>query len=469
MTETNEDRRPAIEFAVARAAAENVSLTRFLYADHGGIIRGKAAHAADLEARMFSGIGHTVAMMAMSMLDHLQPVEGMGPVGEVRIVPDPATFVTLPYAPGAAAMCADLVKPDGQPWEACARTFLKQAIAELAAEGYAMRASFEPEFTLGQRVPDPDGGPDRMVPNDDSLCYSSTGFQLAHDYIMDVVSALEAQDLPVEHVYPELGHGQQEVVIKHAPALRAADNHLLYRETIRGVAFRRGVWASLAPKPIPDQAGNGTHLHGSLFEVGPDGEVAGRNLFADPRDQYGLSPAGYHFIGGVLAHLPALVALTCGSVNSYRRLAPQMWSSAFNIYGMDNREAAVRICSVLRGDPASSVNLELKPSDSSANPYLSLGAFIHAGLDGIRGKLDPGEAVNVDPASLSDSERARRGIERLPASLGEALDALEADEVLMDALGPLRSRAYLAVKRSEAADFAEHDDAYECFQHFTKI
>jgi glutamine synthetase len=469
MTETSGDRGPAIEFAVARAAAENVSLTRFLYADHGGIIRGKAAHAADLEARMSSGIGHTVAMMAMSMLDHLQPVEGMGPVGEVRIVPDPATFVTLPYAPGAAAMCADLVKPDGQPWEACARTFLKQAIAELAAEGYAMRASFEPEFTLGQRVPDPDGGPDRLVPNDDSLCYSSTGFQLAHDYIMDVVAALEAQDLAVEHVYPELGHGQQEVVIKHAPALRAADNHLLYRETIRGVAFRRGMWASLAPKPIPDQAGNGTHLHGSLFEVGPDGEAAGRNLFADPSDSYGLSPVGYHFIGGVLAHLPALVALTCGSVNSYRRLAPQMWASAFNVYGMDNREAAVRICSVLRGDPGSSVNLELKPSDSSANPYLALGGFIHAGLDGIRAKLDPGAAVNVDPASLSDAERATQGIKRLPASLGEALDALEADELLMNALGPLRSRAYLAVKRSEAADFADHDDAYECFQHFTKI
>ncbi len=469
MTDASDDRRPAIEFAVGRAAAENVSLTRFLYADHGGIIRGKAAHTTDLEARMSSGIGHTVAMMAMSMLDHLQPVDGMGPVGEVRIVPDPATFVPLPYAPGAAAMCADLVKPDGQPWEACARTFLKQAIAELAADGYAMEASFEPEFTLGQRVPDPDGGLDRMVPNDDSLCYSTTGFQLAHDYIMDVVAALEAQGLPVEHVYPELGHGQQEVVIKHAPALRAADNHLLYRETIRGVAFRRGVWASLAPKPIPDQAGNGTHLHGSLFEVGPDGAPAGRNLFADPADRYGLSATGYHFIGGVLAHLPALVALTCGSANSYRRLAPQMWASAFTVYGMDNREAAVRICSVLRGDPSSSVNLELKPSDSSANPYLSLGAFIHAGLDGIRHKLDPGEAVNVDPASLSDAEREQRGIRRLPSSLGQALDALASDELLMNALGPLRSRAYLAVKRSEAADFAEHDADYECFHHFTKI
>ena len=308
-----------------------------------------------------------------------------------------------------------------------------------------------------------------MVPADDSLCYSSTGFQRAHDFVMDLVQALEAQQLEVEHYYPELGHGQQEVVIRHAPALRAADNHLLYRETVRGVAFRRGVWASLAPKPIADQAGNGTHLHGSLFELGPDGAPTGRNVFADASDRYGLSETGYHFIGGLLAHLPALTALTCGSVNSYRRLAPQMWSSAYTVYGMDNREAAVRIASVLRGDPASSVNLELKPSDSSANPYLALGAFIYAGLDGIRGKLDPGEAVNVDPATLSDAERARLGARRLPDSLDAALNALEADDLLMTALGPLRSRAYLAVKRSEAADFAAHDAAYECFHHFTKI
>jgi glutamine synthetase len=464
-----ETRRRAIDAVVDRAVAEHISLARFLYADHGGIIRGKATHVSGLEARMASGIGHTVAMMAMSMLDHLQPVEGMGPVGEVRIVPDPETFVTLPYAPGAAAMVADLVRPDGEPWEACARTFLKQAIAALAAEGYAMRAAFEPEFTLGRREADPAGGPDRLVPADDSLCYSSTGFHLAHDYITELVQALEAQRLWVEHYYPELGHGQQEVSIRHAPALRAADNHVLYRETVRGVAFRRGLWASLAPKPVADQAGNGTHLHGSLFEINPDGTPGQRNVFSDPSDRYGLSETGYHFIGGLLAHLPGLTALTCGSVNSYRRLAPQMWSSAYTIYGMDNREAAVRICSVLRGDPASSVNLELKPSDSSANPYLALGAFIHAGLDGIRAKLDPGEAVNVDPSTLSDAERERYGARRLPATLDAALDALAADELLMGALGPLRRSAYLAVKRSEAADFAAHDAAYECFHHFTKI
>src|ERR1700735_3882893 len=359
----------AADAAVVRTENDQLDLVRFLYVDHGGIVRGKAATRQFLRDRITSGIGHTVAMMAMSMLDALQPVEGMGPIGETRLTPDPATLVPLAYTPGAGAMLADQVQPDGQPWDACARTFLKQAIAALAGAGYAMSAAFEPEFTLGRRVADPGGGLDRLVPVDDSLAYSGTGFNVSHDYVMDLVAALRAQDLEVEHVYPELGHGQQEVVIRHAPALRAADNHLLYRETIRGVAFRRGVWASLAPKPIPDQAGNGTHLHGSLLEVLPDGSAGTRRIFADPADRYGLSATGYHLIGRLIAPLPALPARTCGSVNSSRRLQPQLWSSAYTVYGMDNREAAVRICSPLRGDDSSSANLELKPSDSSANPY----------------------------------------------------------------------------------------------------
>ena len=153
-------------------------------------------------------------------------------------------------------------------------------------------------------------------------------------------------------------------------------------------------------------------------------------------------------------------------MNSYRRLQPQFWSSAFVAYGADNRAAAVRICSPLAGG---SVNLELKPSDSTGNPYLALGAFIHAGLDGLARKLDPGEPVNVDPATRSDSERSSLGVARLPETLADALDELEADRFLMDALGPLRSSAYLAVKRSEAAAFAEHDTDWECFHHFTKF
>jgi glutamine synthetase len=461
--------KEVIARVTARAHEASVSLVWFLYADHGGIIRGKSATAPMLPARIVTGIGHSTAMMAMSMLDHLQPVDGMGPVGETRILPDPATFVPLPYAPGAGAMLADQVLPSGEPWGGCARTYLKEAIAAAAAEGYAVTAAFEPEFTLGRREADPAGGPDRLVPNDDSLCYSATGFHLAHDYTMDLLGALTAQGLQPEHYYPELGHGQQEMTVRHAPALRAADNHVLYRETVRGTAFRRGLWASLAPKPIPDQAGNGAHLHISLRDVGPDGRLGATPVFYDAGDQYSLSATGYRFIGGLLAHLPALVALTCGSVNSYRRLAPQMWSSAYTIYGMDNREAAVRICSPMSDSKAASVNLELKPSDSSANPYLALGAVIHAGLDGIQRKLDPGEAVNIDPALLTEDERQARGARRLPDSLGAALDCLEADTVLMDSLGDLRGRAYLAVKRSEVAEFADMTTAQECFEHFTKI
>jgi glutamine synthetase len=447
-----------------------VELVRFLYVDHGGVVRGKATSRARLAERLQTGIGLVTGMQAMSMLDELAPVAGLGPVGEIRLVPDPGSFVALPYAPGAAAMTADMVRLDGEPWEACPRAFLKRAVAELAAEGYALVAAFEPEFTLGRRVPgDGSAEPDRLVPVDQSLCFSTSGFGAAHDYALELVRALQAQGLVVEQYYPELGHGQQELSVRHAPALRAADNMVWYRETARGVAWRQGLWASLAPKPIPDQAGNGAHLHASLWEAGPDGGPGDRNALYDAADPRGLSALAYHWIGGLLAHLPALVALTCGSVNSYRRLVPQSWSSAFTCWGMDNREAAVRVPSRMWGLDEASTNLELKPSDATGNPYLALGAVIHAGLDGVRNKLDPGRPVDTDPAPLSRATRRRRGIERLPSSLGEALDALEADELLMEVLGPLRRDAYLAVKRSEVASFGARDTAFECFHHFTKF
>ena len=441
---------PAFEVQ-RRAMQDRVALTRFLYVDHGGVVRGKATAVVRLAERVESGIGHTRAMMAMSMVDELAQVEGMGPVGEVRLKPDKETFVALPYAPGAGAMLADQVNPDGSPWGGCARTFLKQAIAELAGEGYELQAAFEPEFTLGRH----EGA--SFTPIDESLCYSATGFHLAHDYTIDLVDALNRQGLEVEHYYPELGHGQQEVPIRHASALRAADNHVLLRETARAVAVRHGLWASFAPKPLPEQAGNGAHLHASLW-------ADGVNAFADPAGRYGLSALGYHFLAGVLAHLPGLVALTCGTVNSYRRLAPRMWSGAFACYGPDNREAALRICSPIgaRG----SVNLELKPIDSTGNPYLALGAFIYAGLDGIRRSLSPGEPLLVDPAALDSSERERLTVARLPSSLRAALDALAEDSFLMSALGPLRATAYLAVKRSELEHFRVHDVEYECRRHW---
>jgi glutamine synthetase len=466
----------AISRVVEQANDAGAELIRFLYVDHGGVVRGKATSRSTLERRMATGIGLTVAMQAMNMLDELQPVDGMGPVGEVRIVPDPDSYVDLPFSPGAAAMMSDLIGLDGQPWAACPRSFLRSAIAEAARDGLTLQAAFEPEFLLARRETGPDG--DRLVPVDQSLCFSTTGFALAHDFAIDFVRAIQAQGMAVELYHPELGHGQQEMSIRHGPALAAADRQVWYRETARGVAWRHGLWASLAPKPLPDQAGNGAHLHFSAWTASAgdrksDDPAAGdhpprpstRNAFYDAGDRYGLSQLAYHFIGGVLHHLPALVALTCGSVNSYRRLQPQHWASAFVCYGNDNREAAIRIPSRMWGDDEGSANLELKSSDSTGNPYLALGGLIHAGLDGVRRKLDPGEPVNVDPATLSEKELRKRGVARLPTTLGQALDELERDELLMEALGPLRRTAYLAVKRSEVASFAAHDADYECLQH----
>jgi glutamine synthetase len=177
---------------------------------------------------------------------------------------------------------------------------------------------------------------------------------------------------------------------------------------------------------------------------------------------------GRQFIAGVLDHLPALVALTCPSVNSYRRLQPQSWSSAFTAWGHDNREAAVRVASPFWSDVEGSTNLELKSVDSSCNPYIALGGLLLAGLDGMARKLDPAPSTEVDPASLTDDERAANGVRRLPDSLDAALDNLEGDALLMGALGDLLGRSYLAVRRSEARAYEGMDEQAQFQSHFYK-
>jgi glutamine synthetase len=435
--------------------AQGIHLVRFLYCGNDGVIRGKACHTRFLPSYLESGIGMTVAMGSFNMLDQLVPEGSFGPAGEVRLVPDPATFAVLPYAPRSARLFCDMLTLEGRPWEVCARSFLKRMIERARGAGFVLQAAFENEFTLARREGD------RYVPLDQSRYGSSIGMDTAAPVMIEIIEALLAQGVEPEQYYPELGPGQQELPVRFAPALRAADNQLTVRETARGVALRHGLLASFAPKPFPDQAGNGSHIHWSLW-----GLADGRNRFHDPRGRYGLSREGYAFMGGVLAHLPALVALTAPSVNSYRRLQPRFWCGAYAAWGPDNREAAVRIPSPRRGLEMESTNLELKPSDPSANPYLALGGLLAAGLDGLQRKVDPGEPVLVDPDTLAEAERRRRGIRRLPASLGEALDALERDEVLREALGEGLSREYLAVKRSEVRGFADRDVAFEVEQHF---
>lgn len=449
----------AVARVVQQARDADVRLVRFLYTDNGGVTRGKSTHINHLPSRITDGIGLTTAMQAMNMLDQLAPVAGLGPVGEVHLVPDPATFRILPYAPRTAAMTADMRRQDGAPWEACPRTFLKRQVAACADAGFSVQAVFEVEFSLATK--NADGS---FAPVDAALCFATTGMTVSAQVIDDIIAAFEAQGMAVDQYYPELGHGQQELPIRHAPALTAADNQVFYRETVRNVAYSHGLYASLAPKPFPLQAGNGAHIHFSLWDLN-----GMRNLMYDAADVYGISKMGYHFIAGVLDHLPGLLALTCPSYNSYRRLQPHFWSSAYTAWGPDNREGAIRVPSKYKSDPAGTANAELKPSDSSSNPYLALGGLLAAGLDGIKRELMPGPPALIDPADYSDEQRAAMGIKPFPRTLAAALDNLERDAVLMAALGPLLSKAYLAVKRLEYETFSKEDDAFEIKHHFWKF
>ena len=447
------------EKVITAVNAADVRLIRFLYCDNGCVIRGKLAHKDSIAKRLETGIGLTVAMQAFTMLDQLVPVEGMGPVGEVRLMPDPESFVVLPYAPHSAAMMCDLVTLAREPWAACPRSFLKRMVARAADRGMTVQATFENEFSL-LRANDA-GGYD---PIDSGGCFTTVSMTAGAEVINDMVAALEQQGIAIDAYYPELGHGQHELPLRHTAALRAADNQIWLRETVRGVAHQHGLVASLAAKPLPEQAGNSAHIHWSLWD--PDGVT---NLLYDAHDDYRLSKLGYHFVAGVLAHLPGLLALTAPSYNSYRRLQPHFWSSAYTSWGPDNREASVRVASGLFGIEAESVNLELKPCDPSNNPYLALGGLLAAGLDGVARELDPGEVSLVDPANLNAEEQAARGIERYPTTQAAALDALERDELLIEALGPELAGSYLAVKRSECAAFEAEDLDFEIKHHIHKF
>jgi glutamine synthetase len=394
-------------------------------------------------------------MQAMNSLDQLQPVDQMGPVGEVRLVPDLDTFRVLPYAPHTGALLTDHVTLDGNPAEVCQRSLLKRMQQRLADRGLTLHAAFENEFSLARRS---DGG---YTPVDSSLCFATIGMTASQRYVDELIGALEAQEIALEQYYAEQGPGQQEISTAPAPALLAADEQLLVRETIRAVAAAQGMVASLAPKPFPDRAGNGCHIHFSLWE-------AGRNRFYDRHTPDGLSEQARSFLAGVLAHLPALCALTAPSYNSYRRIAPRSWAGAYTCWGYDNREAAVRVASALAGAEESSTNAELKAADASCNPYLALAGLIAAGLDGLERSLELPEAVTVDPDTLRDDERASRGILPLPRTQEQALDALAADQLITAALGPVLSSSYLAVRRSEWTAYSAGDAAFEQQGHFEK-
>jgi len=419
-----------------------VKFARILWCDNGNQIRAKAIHRNRLASYLKHGVGISAAQQAVPvMFDVPAPGSGLGPVGEIRLVPDLQTLTVLPYASGHAQFIGDMVM-DGKPWTYCPRHFLKRMVAEAAKENLIVMASFENEFYL---LPAAAHG---IVPADRTVFASTLSMELQREAIDAIADALIAQGIEVEQYYPESGPGQQEISILYSHALTAADQQIMFRETVRSVARQHQLRASFVPKLFAEQAGSGCHLHISLWR---DGE----NLLPDTDHPGDLSSVARCFMAGILSHLSSLMALTTPSVNSYRRIRPHCWSGAFRCWGYDNREAAIRVPTFPEHpDPT---QFELKTVDASANPYLALGATIAAGLDGLRQGLELAAPVQVDPGNIEESERRARGIDLLPQSLGESIEQLERDEVLLQALGGDLATAYLAVRRMEWEAMKEWD------------
>ena len=422
--------------------ASKTRFVRVLWCDNASVIRAKAIHVGAL-AHHQHGVGISAAQQAVpAMMDSPAAESGLGPVGEIRLVPDWSTLQAIPYARGHARVMGNMVLGE-QPWAVCPRDFLRRMVAAAQQRNIKVQAVFENEFYLLRRndgLSDDVSVSESLVPGDRTLFAATAAMDQQQQVIDDMADALIAQGIDVEQYYPESGPGQHEISVRYKPVIHAADQQIVFRETVRAIAHQHHLTASFLPKIFPDAAGSGCHIHFSLW----DGET---NLLGDPADSHGLSKTGRQFIAGILHHLPALMALTTPTPNSYRRLRPHCWSGAFRCWGIDNREAAVRVPS----DPSSPAisHIELKTVDATANPYLALGALMAVGLDGIQRELTLPDPVTVDPGCLTETERQRQGIDRLPIALTDSLQHLSEDAALLDSLGPELAKAFMAVRRAE--------------------
>jgi glutamine synthetase len=412
----------------------DMNMLRILWCDNANIIRAKAVHINASNAHLSDFyVGISEAMQALPVM-YDAPVRetGLSPVGEVHLTADLASFMPLPYAPGHGRAMGDMLK-NGKPWAYCPRNFLKKMEAEARDMLVEVKGAFENEFYLLRAT---EG---KCEPVDTTPFASTYAMDLNREVIDDIIVALIAQGITVEQHYPESGPGQHEITVRYSSAVRACDNQIAFRETARAVAQKHGLVASFLPKIFPDKTGNGCHLHLSLWRDDT-------NILSDPNNTYGLSDPARQFIAGILNHLPALMAVTTPTSNSYRRIQPNSWSGAFQCWGFDNKEAAVRVISDRDREIR---HFELKAIDASSNPYLALGAVIAAGLDGIREQRELGRPVQQDPANLSEGERNEYNIVPLPSSLGDALIHLKNDAVIVRALGDDLARAYIGVKSAE--------------------
>jgi glutamine synthetase len=394
---------------------KNVEFLRLQFTDIQGLVKSVSIPATRLGKALDSGTGFDGSS-----------IEGFARIQESDMLlrPDISSFALLPWRArenkNVARLICDVYKPNGQPFEGDPRFVLKRAMKKAEEMGYTMNVGPELEFFLFKM----ENGRATTIPHDLAGYFDFGPVDLAEDIRREIVLALTEMGFKIEASHHEVAKGQHEIDFTYGEALRTADNVVTFKYVTRTIAMRNGLAATFMPKPVYGAAGSGMHVNISLFR----GE---ENAFFDPEAKMQLSDLARHFVGGLLEHAPAITAITNPLVNSYKRLVSGFEAPVYIGWSGPNRSSLIRVPSG-RG---LSTRLEFRSPDPSCSPYLGFAAILAAGLDGVRKKIEPEDPVDLNIYELSDEERGRLGIRLLPSNLREALDFLEEDMVVRDALG----------------------------------
>ncbi|MCU1683083.1 MAG: glutamine synthetase [Amycolatopsis sp.] len=429
----------AASAAAKDLAAEGVTGVHLAWADNNGIPRSRIVPITGFAGAAVRGVGVTSLFAVFDTHDVITYGHASlsTPSGDVRLLPVVERVRRLAGQPALAWAPGRQVAADGSPSPYCQRTVLERQVAKAAEQGLEILAGYELEFAVA-----PIGSPDILSsPGHTGPAYSPHALVPLDGFITELLHDLAANGLDIGQLHAEYGPAQLELALAATDPVSAADDQLLARQTIHAAAHAHGLRVSFAPLISAEVVGNGWHLHTSVRREG-------RNLLAGDGTP---TAEGASYVAGLLRELPALTAVTAPSVPSTLRLRPGYFSSAYAFWGVENREAPLRYVpgSPLLGE--GHANVELKPSDASANPYLALAAVIAAGLSGIADGLTLGEPIGEDPGTWTEDERVARGVTRLPASSAEQRAALLASPLLVGVLGEELAGAFQAVRASDEA------------------
>jgi glutamine synthetase len=419
--------------ALERQLAGEISGVATTFVDHSGAARIKAVPLTGLARAARSGLGFSPVLDAFTSVGGIDGASPLAsPEGDLRMVPDLDRLAVLPVPDGWAWAPGDRFHQDGTVYACCQRSFARAQLAACLSEGISALMAFEVEWMVGRDDAD-------FHPAVGGTGYGLSRFLEAADYVRDVADSLEAAGVRVEQIHPEFGPAQFEVSVAAQDPVSAADTSVLVKLIISAVSARHRMRATFAPAVLTDNVGNGGHLHASFWQDGG-------NLLAGGHGRHGLTERGESIMAGLLEALPALVAIGAPTPGSYLRLRPSRWAGAYQVWGKENREAAIRL---IVGGPSSpaAANVELKCFDSSANPYLLTGAVLAIARVAANRQARLPDEVHGDPGTPGHPQADVTV--RLPASLGEALKALEASDELRAAAGDQLISSFAASRRAE--------------------